>query len=317
MDKLRVSRLGALRTIGGSLLALSPLAAGATDGPPMRVGAEASEPFMEPFYAADQGFFTAHGLNVETQQFGNGSVTMDAVLGGALDIGNTDLIPLANACNRGVDLAIVAGGGMHATESVTIALCVAKNSAIRGPKDLEGQTIGVPVLKSTPQMACIEWLRQGGADPSKVSFFEMRFAQMAPALLRGTIAAALNGEPFITDSKADTRVLAVPADWISKHYYSGIWFGKRDYLNKNAGNVRKFIDATYQTARWANGHRTDSAAILARYSKIEVDRVRGMSRVTYATSLDPRLAQPLIDFGVRYKLIDKPIAAGDLFWTGA
>jgi NitT/TauT family transport system substrate-binding protein len=317
MRALHVSRSVALQALVGSLLALPPLAARAADAPAMRVGAEASEPFMEPFYAADQGFFTAHGLDVDTQAFGNGAVTMDAVIGGALDIGNTDLIPLANAYNRGVDLAIVAGGGMHATESVTIALCVAKNSPIRGPKDLEGQTIAVPVLKSTPQMACIEWLRQGGADPAKVSFFEMRFAQMAPALARGTIAAALNGEPFITDSRADTRVLAVPADWISKHYYSGIWFGKRDYLNKNAANVRKFIDATYQTARWANTHRSDSAAIVARYSKIEVDRVRGMSRVTYATSLDPRLAQPLIDFGVRYKLIDKPTAAGDLFWTGA
>jgi NitT/TauT family transport system substrate-binding protein len=311
-----VSRAGVLRTIGGALAALSPLAVRA-DGPAMRVGAEASEPFMEPFYAADQGFFAAHGLDVETQAFGNGAVTMDAVLGGALDIGNTDLIPLANAYNRGADLAIVAGGGMHATESITIALCVAKNSSIRGPKDLEGQTIAVPVLKSTPQMACIEWLRQGGADATKVSFIEMRFAQMEPALLRGTVAAALNGEPFITDSKADTRVLAVPADWISKHYYSGIWFGKRSYLDANAGSVRKFIDATYQTARWANAHRPDSAAIVARYSKIDVARVRGMARVSYATSLDPRLAQPLIDFGVRYNLIDKPTAAGDLFWKGA
>src|SRR3984957_11249544 len=181
MSALHVSRSVALQALGGSLLALSPLAADAADGPPMRVGAEASEPFMEPFYAADQGFFAAHGLDVETQVFGNGAVTMDAVLGGALDIGNTDLIPLANAYNRGADLAIVAGGGLHATESVTIALCVAKNSPIRGPKDLEGQTIGLPQLKSAPQMEVIEWLRRGGADPAKVSFYEMHFSEMVPA----------------------------------------------------------------------------------------------------------------------------------------
>ena len=317
MNALMISRSSALRALGGSLAGLAPLAARAADAPAMRVGAEASEPFMEPFYAADQGIFTRLGLNVDLQNFGNGSVVMDAVMGGALDIGNNDLIPIANAYNRGVDLAIIAGGGLHDTASVTIALCVPKNSPIQGPKDLEGQTVALPVLKSTPQMAVIEWLRRGGADPSKVGFYELHFAQMTPALLRGTVGAALLGEPFITGAKADTRVLAVPADSISPHYYSGIWFGHKEYLNKNAASVRKFIEAMYLTAKWANGHRSDSAAIVARWSKMDVQQVRGMARVNYATSLDPKFAQPLIDFGVRYKLIDKPTAASDLFWTGA
>ena len=272
---------------------------------------------MEPFYAADQGFFTRHQVNATTEPFGNGSVVLNAVIGNALDIGNTDLIPIANAVNHGFDLAIIASGGLHATESVTIALSVLKTGPVRNAKDLEGQTIGLPQLKSAPQMECVEWLRRGGADPAKVNFFEMHFSEMVPALQRGTIAAALNGEPFLSDSKDVTRVIGVPADTVSLHYYSGAWYGRRDYLDANAAQVRRLVDALYDTARWANANHPQTAAILAKYSKIEVERVRNMSRVQLTTGLDPRFAQPLLDFAFRYKLLDKATNATDLFWKGA
>jgi hypothetical protein len=56
---------------------------------------------------------------------------------------------------------------------------------------------------------------------------------------------------------------------------------------------------------------------LSRYSKIDIDRVRTMSRVQFATGLDPKLAQPLLDFAATYKLLERPTNAADLFWKGA
>jgi NitT/TauT family transport system substrate-binding protein len=317
LGRMQLTRARAMGILGTLPVAFAALPGRAADVVPIRIGAESSEPFMEPFYAADQGIFTRNGVTATTEAFGNGSVVLNAVIGNALDIGNTDLIPIANAVNHGFDLAIIASGGLHATESVTIALCVSKNSTVRGPKDLEGQTIGLPQLKSAPQMEVIEWLRRGGADPAKVSFYEMHFSEMVPALQRGTIAAALNGEPFITDSKDATRIIGVPADTVSLHYYSGIWYGRRSYLDANAASIKRLIAAFYDTARWANAHRPQTAEILSRYSKIEVDRVRNMSRVQFATGLDPKLAQPLLDFAATYKLLDKPTNAVDLFWKGA
>ena len=37
-----------------------------------------------------------------------------------------------------------------------------------------------------------------------------------------------------------------------------------------------------------------------------------MQRTTYATNLDPRLMQPVLDVAVGYKLIERPVAAPDL-----
>jgi NitT/TauT family transport system substrate-binding protein len=309
---MRVSRaraLGVLPVLAAA--AAAPLRAATA---PIRVGAEASEPFMEAFYGQDAGLFAQRGLSVETQPLSNGGAVLQAVLGNALDVGNTDLIQLANAYNRGVELAVIASGGMHATEAVTIALCVPRASPIRTAKDLEGRTIGVPNLQTTSQMGVVEWLRRGGADPSTVKFYEMHFSEMTPALLRGTVAAALNGEPFITESKADVRVLTVPADVIAPHYYTGVWYTRRDFAKQDPRLVQNFVDGLYDVARWANAHRPDTALILAKYSKLEIDRIRSMARIRYATSWDPRFAQPLLDFAFTYKLLEKPVAASDLYW---
>jgi hypothetical protein len=36
-----------------------------------------------------------------------------------------------------------------------------------------------------------------------------------------------------------------------------------------------------------------------------------------ATSLDPKLMQPVIDLAAKYKLIEKPVNAADLIYKGA
>jgi len=37
-----------------------------------------------------------------------------------------------------------------------------------------------------------------------------------------------------------------------------------------------------------------------------------MTRAVFATSLDPRMMQPVLDVAAKYKIIDKPLAASDL-----
>jgi ABC-type phosphate/phosphonate transport system substrate-binding protein len=74
---------------------------------------------------------------------------MAAVLGGALDTGNTDLTQLANAYNRGVDVGVLAAGAIYDSKLPTISLCVRKDSPLKTAKDFEGQIIAVPNLKST------------------------------------------------------------------------------------------------------------------------------------------------------------------------
>lgn len=44
-------------------------------------------------------------------------------------------------------------------------------------------------------------------------------------------------------------------------------------------------------------------------------KVRSFVRNSFGTSLEARYAQPLLDLALKYKAIEKPAAAADLFWT--
>jgi ABC-type nitrate/sulfonate/bicarbonate transport system substrate-binding protein len=129
--------------------------------------------------------------------------------------------------------------------------------------------------------------------------------------------AALNGEPFLSEAKGAIRILGYPYGAIADRFYTGIWVARGDWADRNPAIVRKFIDVIYQSARWANAHQTQTAAIEANLTHLEYERVKTMARNLYSTSLDPALAQPLLDVSYRYGLLDKPVVASTLFWSGA
>lgn len=289
-----------------------PAAVRAQAGPVVRLGGSATDLYIEPFLALDGEFFAKAGLNVEVTALANGGAIASAIAGGALDAGLADAIQVANGVNRGLPFAFFAGSGLYSSDAPILALCTGKNGPIKAAKDIEGQTVAIVALKSITEAAVREWLRTNGADLTKVKFLEMPYGEMAPALTRGTIAAAFIGEPFLSAAKNDVRMLGRSYDVVAPSFYISCWFGARDWIGRNPEVVRKLTRALYDTARWANGHHNETASILAKYSKLDVEKIRAMNRTRYGTSMDPKLMQPVLDIAVRYQLIEKPVAVADL-----
>ena len=300
--------------------ALSLLAAAAASAPravraqttTLRIGASITDLYLAPYIALDAGFFSKAGLNVEVTAMANGGAIAAAVAGGALDAGLADMIQIANAANRGLPFAFFAGSGLYSSAQPILGMCVAGSSPYKTGKDLEGQTIAMVALKSITEAAIREWLRKSGADIAKVKFFELPYTEMGPALARGAVAAAFIGEPFLSAAKNDVRVIGNSYDSVAPSFYISAFFASRDWMAKNPDVARKLAQAIQDSARWANGHRADTALILAKYSKLDLDRIKAMNRTTYATTLDPKLMQPVLDIAAKYSLIEKPVAATDL-----
>jgi len=312
---MRMSRRHAL-VLGATGVALGfARGADAQTSAPVRVGVALNDPYMEPLYARDRGFFTKAGVSVDIQPLANGGRILQGTAAGAIDVGVGELTQVANAIEHGVPLAVFAGGAVHKPEEPTLILCVAKNSRVRTAKDLEGQTVAVSTLNSLPAAATMLWLENGGANLAGVKLFEMPLGEMGPAVARGTVAAALMGEPFITDNGDAIRHLAVPFDSVARSFYIGCWYAQRDWLTKNADTARRFASAIYAAGDWANTHRSDSAVIEATYVKLDVERLRTMPRNTFALGLDPKLMQPVLDLGLRYKMLATPISAADIAKT--
>jgi len=279
---------------------------------PIRVGGLTTDTFAMGLYAREMGFFSRAGLNVEILPFTNGATQAAAAAGGALDIGIGEATELANGALRGLPFAIIAGGAMYLTNAPTTLLCVAKNSPIRTAKDLEGQTIAVPALVALTATAVRAWLAVNGADLAKVRFVEMPLPQMADAIARGIIGAAHIGEPQLTAGSALVQPIAKPYDAIAPQFILSDWFTTRDWIARNPDAAKRVVSVAYETARWANANHDESLAILARLAKYDLDLVRSMRRAAYATALDPRLIQPVLDAGAKYKALERPFNANDL-----
>lgn len=302
-----------MRRARALVLLAAPAFAGAAPAlAPLRIGASNSDSYLEPCYAQELGAFARAGIGAEITFFPNAGAIVAAVIGGAIDIGMADMIQIANLVGHGFGAGFFAGASMYSSDAPTTLLCASKSSSYATARDLEGQSLAVPALTSLTSLAAKEWLAANGADVTKVSIFELPFAQMAPALTRGTIAAAMIGEPFITYARNEVRAIAKPFDVIGRSFYIGAWFAPRAWASQNAALVRRFTGAVYETARYANAHQDRTLAWLGKYAKIEVDRVRTMRRITWASSLDPLLMQPVLDLAVKYREIERPVRAEDL-----
>jgi NitT/TauT family transport system substrate-binding protein len=280
--------------------------------PPLRVGSTPNDSYAEPFYAQDEGFFTRTGLNVEVHPFATGAAVTTALAGNAIDVGITNPISLANAVEHGFDFAFFAVAAIYNRNES--ALCVAADSPIKSAKDLEGKTVGTTAIRDSNSLYVVAWIDQAGGDSSKVQLVELPFSAMAPAIRRGTVAAAPIAEPSLSVAKNEggIRILAHPEDVLGKNFMVGGWFARVDFIEAHRPLLHRFVATIYETARWANSHPDESSAILAKYSKMDPEVVRNMSRAPYGTSFGPQMLQPYLDYGYKYKYIGRHFKATDL-----
>lgn len=292
----------------------APRIAVAQQNTPIRLATAPADSYAEPFFGVDNGLFRRDGLNVDLSVLPSGGVIAQAMAGNAVDVGLGDIVNIAHAVIAGVPLSIIAGGGLYLSSAPTTLLCVAKTSPIKSAKDLEGQTVAVVSLASISTLGLREWLRQSGANVDAVHLIEMPFPTMLPALDKSSVAAALLSEPFISFSKNTTRVLGKVFDSISKSFYITAWFARRDWLLANPGIAERIAQSAYGIARYANAHHSETVAALAKYTKLDPSQIRSMMRVEFATSLDEKFIQPVLDIAVRYNQLSRQITAKELIF---
>lgn len=295
-----------------------PLAAAAQSQTPVRMGTAANDSAAEAYYAQDLGLFQRAGLNVDLSTFPSGVTMAQAVVGGALDVGGHNIVSIAEAVSKNIPLALLAGGSVYSSNAPTTVMCVLKSSPLSSAKDLEGKTVSVLSLRDITYASASAWVQQNGGDVSKVKFIEIPFPQALAALERGTVDAAMIAEPSLSVGlRSSLRIFAKPYDVIGKQFIITVTFASSDWIRKNAEDARKVSQAIYEAGRWANvpSNRPKSAAILAKYAKLEPATIAGMTRASYAPSQDLKLFQPPLDFAYKFKIVDRQLSASELFIT--
>jgi NitT/TauT family transport system substrate-binding protein len=297
---LKVSRVHALIGIAAAIAA--PACVRAQTPSVMRIGTPGNDGNALAYYAFENGYFRNDGIaaQIQTIRAGSGSGVAGAVVGGALDVGEGDIIAVAAAREHGLP--------------PVSALIVAKASAIRNGRDLNGATIAVPSLTGPAKLVTVAWLQKNGADLTSLKFVELPQTAMAAAIARGTVAAATTTEPNLAASLDVARVLGYVYDAIGNPLQVSGWFATEDWIRANTDVARRFDAAIHDAAVWANKpqNRAASAAILQKYTPFASDLLPKMHRSAYGEVFDTTLMQPLLDAAYEQKSLQRRAVAKDL-----
>ena len=278
----------------------------------IRIGAGSNDTYALSYYAKDGGFFERSSIDAGVQLFDNAQAMLQAMAGDALDVAVGDPLQIGNAFNSGLRLGFIAPATTYTSRVPTTFICVAKSGSIRSAKDLEGGTVAVVALSSLMTVGLLEWLRINGADSTKVKMIELPFPAMSSAVTRGTVAAAILAEPFLSAATENVRLLGDPLAPIASTYLLSGIVTTRDWVSGNTELTSRLVKAYNSASAWGNSHHDETANILAAHSKVKLETIRSMRRATLGTTLDPRQLQPVLDMAFKYGQLQKPARGADL-----
>jgi NitT/TauT family transport system substrate-binding protein len=230
-----------------------PLAAcGSNPGPgaaQVRIGYLPNMTNAAALVAIQHDYFSARlggGARVSAQAFGAGPAEVEAIFGGAIDIGFLGPNPAINAYARshGDALRVVAGAS-----SGGASLVVRPGARIKGAADLKGRTIASPELGNTQDVALRAYLAEHGfhTEPDgsgDVKVLTSDNATTFQLFRQGQVDGAWLPEPWASRlvlEAGGTRLLDERDLWPSREFPTTVVVASRSFLAAHPGTVEKLL----------------------------------------------------------------------------
>lgn len=206
--------------------------------------------FASVFVAVDEGYFAKRHLEVEPKFIPLNSTIPAALQSDSLQIGGPTPSVFLQAVDGGLDLVVIAGGGLTSKTATGFGLVARAGSGIRSPQDCVGKKVGVPGLGAFLHVTFRAWLKQNGVDYRKVNFIEASFPQHADLLRGGSLDAVVTADPFMS------RITESGAGYVASYYSTFLAEGnhtiyhaaKREWAQKNPAAARAFREAVQEGA---------------------------------------------------------------------
>ncbi|QNK70443.1 ABC transporter substrate-binding protein [Variovorax sp. PAMC26660] len=264
------------RTLLSALAAASATAAlpshAQQSTPKIVFGYTAVTDFASVFVAAEEGYFKKRNLDVELKFIPLNSTIPAALQSDSLQIGGPTPSVFLQAVDGGLDLVLVAGGGLTSKTITGFGLVARAGSGIKGPQDCIGKKIGVPGLGAFLHVTFRAWLKDSGVDYRKVNFVEAAFPQHADLLRGGSVDAVVSADPFmsrITESGAG-YVASYYSTFLPENNQTIVHAAKREWVAKNPATARAFRESLVESAAFMQQPKNDAKvrASIGKYIKL-------------------------------------------------
>jgi len=271
MTKTPMKRRPLLSAIAAASAAAA-LPAFAQSNPKIVFGYTAVTDFASAFVAAEEGYFKKRNLDVELKFIPLNSTIPAALQSDSLQIGGPTPSVFLQAVDGGLDLVLVAGGGLTSKTITGFGLVARAGSGIKSAQDCVGKKIGVPGLGAFLHVTFRAWLKDSGVDYRKVNFVEAAFPQHADLLRGGSVDAVVSADPFmsrITESGAG-YVASYYSTFLPENNQTIVHAAKRDWVAKNPTAARAFREALVEAAAFMQQPKNDAKvrAAIGKYIKL-------------------------------------------------
>jgi NitT/TauT family transport system substrate-binding protein len=257
---LALTRRAALGLLAGASMAASgPCWAQALEKKDIRlgVGGKALLYYLPLTIAERKGYFTEQGLNVEINDFSGGAKSLQALVGGSVDVVTGAYEHTIRMQSKGQDILAVLELGRF--PGIAVGIRRDKAASYKSPADLKGMKIGVTAPGSSTNMLVNLLLAQAGLTPQDASFIGVGSAASAVAAIRkGELDAISHLEPVLTmleqsgDIKivVDTRTEEGTVALFGGSNPAAVLYMKRDFMQKNPNTTQALTNALYKALKW-------------------------------------------------------------------
>ena len=217
--------------------------------------------------AEQRGYFKEQGLNVTINDFAGGARSLQALVGGSIDIVAGAYEHTIRMQAKGQDIRAVIELGRF--PGMVLAVKKEKAARIKSFKDLKGAKIGVTAPGSSTNFFVNALIAKEGLKPEDVSIIGVGTGATAVAAIKkGDIDAIVNLDPAISKLTqdgdivilADSRTEEDNMKLFGGNNPAAVVYLKADFIDKNPVTAQHIVNAFYKALKWLETATPDDVA---------------------------------------------------------
>ena len=210
--------------------------------------------FATAYVAADRGIFKKYGLDVDLEKVKSGTEAIAFLTQGSVDVGGIAIVTsLWNSWNRGLDIRIIAPGGLEPMKDSPTDLLVSTKSPVKTLADLKGKKIGAAGGPgSGGEYLVAKALERAHLTIRDVNLVNVGNPDIPAALASGSVDAALAGPPFSAQALTSGAAKVLAND-LTPGLMTVAFVGSGKFIKERPEVAKRFVLAMTEAARLMQG----------------------------------------------------------------
>ena len=245
-------------------------------------------------YAAENGIFEKHGVDVELKFFQTGVEMINGLMAGTHHLNTMGSIPLIAGTSNGLGLVLV--GHLHGNanaDSYSDNQGIVANQSIKTVADLKGKKIALP-RGTGAEGYLLGVLSQNNMKASDVTLVSAKPSELSTALQNGDVDAIAIWETHLSataNSVEDANVLI--SGNCDGCYDPGTIITTETIIKERGEQLRKFMLAFSEASQWVRKNLDEAAEVNIRWSNF--DNPAAMKAAMRHGLNDPRMSKLTVE----------------------